>query len=192
MVKRMQKNVRRRRHVPRNITSVATVDRIFSADVAKIAGDSGLYRTFQPLLFPIADFIGGYTQYRIRSFTVQYQLYNQLNNNSAFPTLFIAPQSWSESATPASLSEVQQFKGIRMFQFGPSRPTYTQTSVPYVNFSTTGPGRIPTRSPWISTTSDLPQHLTHVDWLVNYNSTSATTHTIRLVVTAHFEFKNSR
>lgn len=178
--------------MPRGIISVAKVDRIFSADIGKLAADSGLYRTYQPLLFPVADFMGGYTQYRIRAITVEYQLYNQLNNNSAFPTLFIAPQCWNESATPGSLSEVQQFKGIRSFQFGPSRPTYKQTFIPFVNYSTTGPGRVPTQSPWISTTSDLPQHLTHVDWLVNYNSTSAATHTIRMVITAHFEFKNSR
>lgn len=174
------------------IGNAVSATRMYTADIVRFPADSGLYRTFQPLLFPITDLMGSFSQYRIKSIRVDYQLYNQLNNNSVFPTLFIAPQSWTESTTPASLSEVIQFKGCKSFQFGPSRPVYTRTFKPHVNVSTTGPGRVPVLSPWLSTTADTPQHLTHVDWLVNYNSTSAATHTVRLVVTAQFEFRGSR
>jgi hypothetical protein len=183
---------RRRNRVPRNMSTEATVTRMYSADIVRFAADSGLYRTFQLLLFPVADLQGLYSQYRIRNIKIEYQLYNQLNNNSQFPTLFIAPQSYNEGTTPASLSEVQQFRNVRTFQFGPSRPTYSQSFVPYVNMVTTGPGRVPTRSPWLTTSGDAIQHLTHVDWLVNYNSVTAPTHTIRLVATAVIDLKNTR
>jgi len=178
--------------VPRSLPTQLVASRIYQADILKVAADSGLYRTFQPLLFPISDLIGMFQCYRIRSIKVEYQLYNQLNNNSSFPTLYIAPQYWTESTTPSSISEVGQFQGVKVFQFGPSRPTYTQTFIPRVNMSSTGPGRTPVASPWLSTTSDLPQHLTHVEWIQNYNTTSAPTHTIRLVATAVFEFRGTR
>jgi hypothetical protein len=136
--------------------------------------------------------IGSFTEYRIVNIKLEYQLYNQLNNNSLFPTLFIAPQHWAESATPGSFNEVAQFKGIRTFQFGPSRPIYKQSFKPYVNMVTTGPARHAVASPWLTTSSDLAQHLTCVDWILGYNTTSAATHTIRLVVTANFEFRGPR
>jgi len=178
--------------VPRGIGNSVLATRLYQADIAKFAADSGLYRTFQPLLFPITDLLGSFTKYRIRSIKLEYQLYNQLNNNSTFPTLYVAPQQYSESATPSSITEVIQFKGLQTFQFGPSRPTYTRTFTPYVNITTTGPGRVPTPSPWISSLSDLPQHLTNVEWLQNYNNTTQPTHTIRLVATAIFEFSGTR
>jgi len=165
---------------------------MYTADIAKVAADSGAYATFQPLLFPITDLFGSFSHYRIKRFNVEFQLYTQLNNNSAFPTLYIAPQSYNESATPSSLSEVVQFRGVKTYQFGPSRPTYKQSFVPYVNMTSTGPGRVPVASPWLSTTSDLPQHMAYVSWLQNYNSSTAATHTIRIVVSAIFEFKNTR
>jgi len=181
-----------RRRGRRTGQAVHRVTRIFFADIAKVAGDSGIYRTIQPLNFPIADMIGSFTEYRIKSVKLTYQLYNQLNNNSVFPTLYFAPQRWNESATPASVSEVIQFAGVETFQFGPSRPTFSRTVTPYVNMVTTGPGRSPVASPWLSTTSDLPQHILNVEWLVNYNSTSAPTHTVRLNFIAEFEFRGPR
>jgi len=193
MARRLQQRRRNRRRRPnRDNSAVHKVTRIFFADVAKFAADSGLYRTIQPLNFPIADMIGAFTEYRIKSVKLTYQLYNQLNNNSVFPTLYIAPQHWSESATPASSSEVVQYKNVQTFQFGPSRPTYSRTFVPYVNMSSTGPGRVPVRSPWLSTSSDLPQHMLDAEWILNYNSTSAPTHTIRLNFIAQFEFRGPR
>jgi len=184
--------VRNRRRRPQGSSSVHKVTRIFISDIAKVAADTGLYRTIQPLNFPIADMIGSFTYYRIKSVKLTYQLYQQLNNNSSFPTLYIAPQQWSESATPSSFNEVVQYKNVKTFQFGPSRPTYSQTFTPYVNMTSTGPGRVPVKSPWLSTSSDLPQHLLCVDWILAYNSTSAPTHTIRLNYVAEFEFKGPR
>jgi len=193
MVKGGRKAMRKRiirQGVPRNI--ITGVTRLYTADIAKVAADSGAYATFQPLLFPITDMFGAFQLYRIKRITVEFQLYNQLNNNSAFPTLYIAPQNWTESATPSALSEVIQLKGVKTYQFGPSRPTYKQSFVPFVNTTTSGPGRMPVSSPWLSTTSDLPQHMVYASWLQNYNSTSAATHTVRIVVTADFEFKGTR
>jgi hypothetical protein len=183
---------RRRRRRSVRSDSVHRVTRIFISDIAKVAADSGLYRTIQPLNFPIADMIGAFTYYRIKSIKLTYQLYQQLNNNSSFPTLYIAPQQWAESATPSSFNEVVQYKNVKTFQFGPSRPTYSQTFTPHVNMTSTGPGRVPVKSPWLSTSSDLPQHMICVDWLLAYNSTSASTHTIRLNYVAEFEFKGPR
>lgn len=177
---------------PRNISNSILATRLYQADIAKFAADSGLYRTFQPLLFPFSDFFNTFQRYRIVKIKLEYQLYNQLNNNSVFPTLYIAPQNWTENAVPSSVNEVIQFRGCKTFQFGPSRPVYSQTFVPYVNISTTGPGRNPVASPWLSTTTDLIQHITSVEFLQNYNNTSAPTHTIRLVATAVFELSGTR
>lgn len=195
MPRRNSKNsriMRRRNRVPRNLSTDATVTRMYTADISKFAADSGLYRTFQLLLFPVADMQGLYSQYRVRNIKLEYQLYNQLNNNAPFPTLFIAPQSYNEGSTPASIAEVQQFRNCKTFQFGPSRPSYAQSFVPYVNMVTTGPGRVAVRSPWLTISGDAIQHLTNVEWLLNYNSTSFATHTIRLVVTAIIDLKNTR
>lgn len=193
MARRNQSKLRNRRRRPSRQKDVThRVTRIVIGDIAKVAADSGLYRTIQPLSFPVADMFGAFSLYRIKSVRLTYQLYQQLNNNSSFPTLYIAPQNYSESATPASFSEVVQFKNVKTFQFGPAQPTYSQTFVPYVNMSSTGPGRSPVASPWLSTTSDLPQHLLAVDWILAYNSTSAPTHTIRLNWVAEFEFKGPR
>jgi len=193
MARRRNRFARRRRR-PRSYGSDAVhrVSRIFISDISKVAADTGLYRTIQPLNFPIADMIGSFSYYRIKSIKLTYQLYQQLNNNSSFPTLYIAPQQWAESATPASFNEVVQFKNVKTFQFGPSRPTYSQTFAPHVNMVSTGPGRVPVRSPWLATSSDLPQHMLCVDWILAYNSTSAATHTIRLNYVAEFEFKGPR
>lgn len=180
----------RRRKVPRNM--VLNVTRMYTADIAKAAADTGAFSTFQALLFPTSDVFSAFSHYRIKRFKIEYQLYNQLNNNSVFPTLYIAPQQFSESAVPSALSEVIQYKGVRTFQFGPSRPVYSQTFVPYVNMVTTGPGRVPVASPWLTTTGDAVQHMANVFWLQNYNSTSAASHTIRLVVSADFELKGTR
>lgn len=183
---------RKVKRVPRNISSAHRVTRLYSADIVKFAADSGLYRTFQLLLFPVADIQNLYSQYKINSITLEYQLYNQLNNNSVFPTLYTAPQSYNEGTTPASITEVQQFKDCEVFQFGPSRPVFRRKYVPWVNMVTTGPGRVPVRSPWLTLSGDAIQHLTNVDWMVNYNSTSAATHTVRLVVWADISVRNTR
>jgi len=168
------------------------ISRQWQADVAKTAGDSGLYRSVTAGLFNFSDIFNMFQFYRITSVKFEYQLYNQLNNNASFPTLFIAPQQWGELAIPTSQTEVSQFNKVRTFQFGPSRPTYTQTFKPFVNMVTTGPGRNPVPSPWIATTGDSVQHMTHVDWLQNYNNTSAPTHTIRLIATATFQLRGTR
>lgn len=184
----------RKGSVPRGLggSNALVLSRQWQADVAKITADSGLYRTFQASQFVPSDLFQVFQRYRFLSVKVEYQLYNQLNNNASFPTLYIAPQQWGELAVPTLITEVAQFNQVKTFQFGPSRPTYTQTFKPYVNVVTVGPGRNPVPSPWLATTGDAVQHMTHVDWLQNYNSTSAPTHTIRLVATAVIEFQGTR
>jgi len=182
---------RSRPSIPRSVTSIKGT-RIYSADIVKFAADTGLYRSFAASLFNFSDLFNTFQLYRITSLKLEYQLYNQLNNNSAFPTLYIAPQDWTETGTPSSINEVQTYRALQTFQFGPSRPVYSRTFVPYVNMTTSGPGRTPVRSPWLSTTSDAPPHMACVEWLQNYNSTSFATHTIRLVVTADFVMKGLR
>lgn len=189
---RRSRRTPRKGRIPRSPGNAICISRQYQADVVKFAADGGLYRTFSLGLFVPADVIQTFQMYRFKTIKVEYQLYSQLNNNSTFPTLFIAPQQWGELATPSLQTEVAQFNQVQTFQFGPSRPVYKQVFKPYVNFVTTGPGRNPVPSPWLATTSDTVQHMTHVDWLQNYNSTSAGTHTIRLVVTAQIELRGSR
>lgn len=168
------------------------LSRQFQADIVKVAADTGLYRTVQASLFVPSDVFSVFQEYRFINVKYEYQLYSQLNNNSTFPTLFIAPQRWGELAVPTLQTEVTQYNNVRTFQFGPSRPTYTQSFKPHVNVVTVGPGRNPIPSPWLATTSDSVQHMTHVDWMQNYNSTSAATHAVRLVITATIEFRGTR
>jgi hypothetical protein len=181
---------RSRRRFRRKAANTSIIHRYLSANIVKFAADSGLYRSYSMALFPSSDVTNLFQEYRIKWVELTYQLYNQLNNNSSFPTLFIAPQDWNNNAgTPSSITEVQQFQGIKTFQFGPANPTATYRFTPTVFV---GGEKLLHKSPWLSVSADTVQHMTSVEWLQRYNSTSDPTHTIQLSAKICVELRKTR
>lgn len=171
------------------------INRMYANDIAKglLAADRGQYRSFNLGTFPDADIISLYSEYRIKFIEVTYQLYTQPNNNSNFPTLYVAPQHVADVAVaPSSRDEVLQFKGVVTHQFGPSNLVFKRRFTPVVMISTSGSGKMIATSPWLSTTGDAVPHLTHVEWIDKYNVSTDNSHNIRIVAKAIVECRGTK
>lgn len=183
----------KRSRVPRSINSSSiVVERQLIQAVVKSASDSGNFRAYALSGFPDADIVSMFQEYRIRSIKLTWMLVNAPNNNSSFPTLYVAPQHIFTGSSPTSRDEVIQYRGVKTHQFGPSNITYTHKYVPYVplDASTSGKNFVP--SPWLSTTTDAVPHYTDVEWISRYNSTSDPTHTIELLAHAIIDCRHTR
>lgn len=162
-----------------------TITRFVVNDVVKGSGsaDRGLYRSVTLNGATKNDIENLYQEFRILKVTLIYQLYTQPNNNANFPSLFIAPQQIIDNgAVPLSRDEVCQFRGAKVFQFGPNALTYRATFKPKVFAVATGGvrGAVWT-SPWLSVVGgDAANHMLCVEWISNYNAGTDNSHTIRL------------
>lgn len=169
------------------------ITRMYVANVVKSTSDTGVFRSYNLATFPTSDIISLYQDYKIKSVKLDYLLVNAPNNNADFPTLYIAPSHYNlGGVTPANRDEVLQYKGVKCFQFGPSRLQYTQTFKPYIQMNTTGSGLVSSSSQWLTTQSSLVPHLVCVEWIDRYNSTSSPTHTLQLNVTITVECRMTR
>jgi len=164
--------------------------------LAKFAGDVGFYTAYQLSQFPgISDIRSLYTDYRVKSLRLTFNLINAPNNNASFPTLIIAPQHYNGALGTVSVGsrdEISQFKGVRVFQFGPSRVSYTQSFKPWVSMAGAGAGLMPIACPWINTINDDVKLVTNGYWLARYNTGSDPTHTIELTVSAVIECRGTK
>jgi hypothetical protein len=167
------------------------VERKYIGTITKAASDAGIYRTFALSAFPDADIVSMFSEYKIEMLTLSYMLVNAPNNNASFPTLYVAPQNIS-STTPASRDEVVQYKGARVFQFGPATNMVTYSFKPEVAIDAATTGKRFVVSPWLSTATDAIPHYTNVEWISRYNSTSDPTHTIELCVSAVVSCRGTR
>jgi hypothetical protein len=171
---------------------VHVIHREWVGTITKSAADSGFYRSWNLATFPSSDIVSMFMDYKIASIDMTYLLINAPNNNSTFPTLYLAPQHFNYGVAPASRDEVIQYKGIVTKQFGPAMVQYKKSFVPYAFTTLTGSGQAPVASPWLNTNNTATTHAVGVEWIDNYNSTSATTHTLNLVVRATILARGTR
>jgi len=172
---------------------ITPVHRYVVADIGQGAGtvDRGIYRSWALSEFPYGDVSTMFQEYRVFAFELTYQLYTQPNNNARFPTLFIAPQAFTNTAgaSPATRDEVVQFLGVKTHQFGPANLTY-KVRVPAKTFI--GAERILRTSPWLSIGADGVRHMAVVEWISNYNAGADSSHVIRLSTKAILQFRKTR
>lgn len=175
------------------VTRTTPVHRYLVADIGQGAGtvDRGIYRSWSLSEFPSGDVSTMFQEYRIVAFELTYQLYTQPNNNARFPTLYIAPQSFTNTAgaSPPFRDDVVQFVGVRTHQFGPANLTY-KIRVPARTFI--GAERVLRSSPWLGITADTVRHMGVVEWISNYNTGTDNSHVIRLSTKAIFQFRKTR
>lgn len=164
--------------------------------LAKFAADTGFYTAYKLNQFPgVSDLRSLYQDYKIKSIRLTFNLINAPNNNSTFPTLIIAPQHYNGAlgtVTVGSRDEISQYKGVRVFQFGPNKVTYTQVFKPWLAMAGAGAGLMPIPWPWVSTINDDVNIVTNGYWLARYNTGSDPTHTIELTVSAVIECRGTR
>jgi hypothetical protein len=172
---------------------ITPVHRYIVADIGQGLGtvDRGIYRSWSLSEFPYGDVSTMFQEYRVVAFELTYQLYTQPNNNARFPTLFIAPQAFTNTAgaSPATRDEVVQFLGVKTHQFGPANLTY-KVRVPAKTFI--GAERILRTSPWLSIGADGVRHMAVVEWISNYNAGADSSHVIRLSTKAILQFRKTR
>lgn len=191
----MPRRQQKRQRMNRNSTKYGTitVHRMLIGDIGQGSGsvDRGIYRSYSLSEFPYSDIAGAFQEYRIKKFITTYQLYTQPNNNSKFPTLYLAPQIFTNTAlaAPSTRDEVVQFVGVKTHQFGPSNLTKVITTPAY---TFVGAERRIVKSPWLNITADGVRHTTLVEWLSNYNTGTDNSHVIRLSVKAIIELRKTR
>ncbi len=182
--------------VPRSISdtnAIHTVTRMWTGNVPKAASDTGTFRSFNLNTFPTSDIVSLFQDYRFKSIKVEYLLTNAPNNNADFPAIITAPTHYNVGGvTPGNRDEVLQYRGTKIYQMGPSRVQYERKFVPYIQVLTSGSGIIQSGSQWLTTQTGSVPHLTHVEWIDRYNSTSSPTHTVQIVVTAVIECRGTR
>lgn len=190
---RSRKTSRRKARVPKSLGAPCTkLTRVVTANLIKLATDSGTYRSVTLSSVPSSDITSLFQKYRILRVTNVYSLVNAPNNNADFPTLYIAPQEYSNLTNVGSRDEVLQFRGFKQFQFGPATMTFRHSFVPKVFANTDGPAKMVTTSPWLSTATPAAPHMTCIEWLDRYNSTSSPTHTIQLTQILEVEATGTR
>lgn len=189
----------RKRARGKKLASAHVLHRIFIGTATKgaAAADTGSYQSYALADFPSSDIVSLYQQYRIKAFEVTYTLFSQPNNNSNFPQLYIAPQEYNNQlGVPSSFDEVVQYKGVITHQFGPGpNQTFKHRYVPRVFLDATqgtSTGSLVLQSPWVSTFTAALRHMSHVEWITNYNAGVDNSHTIRRTVKAIIECKDTR
>lgn len=174
---------------------IQSFQRKYSLNVSKIAVDTGAYFNVRLADFPVVTDITSLFQfYRLRKVEIQFILVNQPNNNSSFPTLYIAPQQSTLSGTPSSRDEVLQYQGVQIHQFGPSDLVKKFSAVPAVLLDSSAGvvGGTLSQSPWLSTANNGTLHSAIIYWISRYNTTSDSTHQLEVDVTVWLDAKGTR
>lgn len=193
MARRRSRNKRRYSCPPKN--QIKSVERRYVASIPKVTSDTGAYNSIIATTFPgSSDFPSLFQYYRIKKLRYTYMLVNAPNNNANFPTLYIAPQSVLASGTPLTRDEVLQYQGVKTHQFGPSNLKVSYDFVPHCNrdIQQNLSGGEMVTAPFLNAGNLTIAHFTNVYWLSRYNSTTDSTHTLDLEITAWFELKGTR
>lgn len=182
--------------IPRGVSSrEITLHRRYVSTVTKAAADTGYAYSIQLSDFNSSDIVSLFSEYKIKTVKVAFQLVNAPNNNATFPRLHIAHRGFSNT-NPTSRAEVLQYNGLKQYQYGPAAITSVHTFKPYVWRDTTttagGTGKEVVASPWIATDSDTVRHNYCVTWIDRYNTTSDPTHTIETLVDIVVVARNPR
>lgn len=193
---RRNRSVRRRVNPgPKLPGSEMTIHRRNTFALSRTATDTG-----RLISLSLSDFTGSELQsvfqlYKIEKVVVTWTLVNAPNNNANFPTLHSAPQNFT-FITPTSLSEMNQYDKLKVFQFGPSKVQYKRTFTPSLLLdasSSAGTGQVimPGATPWVSVNNLSTNFICANYWIQRYNATDAT-HTIEVNIDATIRLKGVR
>jgi len=193
MMRKSSKGNRRNRKV--RLGELA-LTRTSTVTLGKVAADGGTYRIVSLGSLPgFSDMQGLYQEYKIVSVTYRYQLYTPNATSTYFPTVYAAPQMYTLGGAVTSLDDVQQYKDLKVFQFGPTKTEFVITVKPNVSVdinNSGGYGEVRS-SPWVSMQNTSLSHMTVVDWIGNYNTSVATTqNNINLITTVKLALRNPR
>ncbi len=163
--------------------------------IAKAAADSGRVVVMTLADFASADMVALFGLYKIKSFKVTWRLVNAPNNNATFPTLHVAPQTYSIVA-PTALSDVQSQNACTTFQFGPTAISYTRHFTPGIIMDAAGTGtgqvNLAASDHWLTVFNTTVNHIACSYWVSRYNTTSDPTHTLEIDVEAVLALKATR
>jgi len=187
---RKQKSARQRRS--KSSTMQFTRKLVFNQP--KVAADTGSYSNPRLSDFTTSDIVAMFQKYRINRLTYKFRLINAPNNNADFPTLNIAPVSYYSVTAPANRDEILQLTGGRSFQFGPTNIEFVVSVVPKIarGALSSGVGYQISGPQWLDTTSTGVNHLAFGYWFARYNSTSSSSHTIEVEITANVSVMGAR
>lgn len=197
MPKSKNRRVKKRSHakahsVPGNVTQFT---RKTTFTIAKAAADSGRVVVMTLADFASADMVALFGLYKIKSFKVTWRLVNAPNNNATFPTLHVAPQTYSIVA-PTALSDVQNLTKCSTFQFGPTAISYTRHFTPGIIMDAAGTGtgqvNLASDANWLTVFNTTVNHIACSYWVSRYNSTTDPTHTLEYDVEAVLALKSTR
>lgn len=188
--------VRRKSAIPRGIPgNVTQFTRKTTFAIPKGTADAGRVIVLTLADFASADMVALFGLYKIKHFKVTWRLVNAPNNNATFPTLHVAPQTYSIVA-PASLSELQSQTKVTTFQFGPTNVSYSRSFHPGIimDASGTGTGQVNVASSehWLTVFNTAVNHIACSYWVSRYNSTADPTHTLEYDVEAVLALKSTR
>jgi hypothetical protein len=167
--------------------------RMLTFNVTRPASDAGTTRTINLNLLPgVSDFTSLFQHYRIVSVQLSWILVNGLNANNVFPTLTVAPQHHSSAVTPLTRDAVSQYHGVKVFQFAPSKNTFTKRFDAYGPMLSVLSGQQYEKAPWYRCEDSTIPYVYAVEFISRYNNTDTPNHTLECVVTADLEFKGTK
>lgn len=189
-----RKQHKSKRHTRSKTASTMRFTRKLVFNQPKVTADTGSYSNPRLSDFTTADIVAMFQKYRINRLTYRFRLINAPNNNADFPTLNIAPVSYYSAVAPANRDEILQLTGGRSFQFGPTNIEFAISVVPKVarGALSTGVGYQISGPQWLDTVSTGVNHLAFGYWFTRYNSTSSSSHTIEVEITADVSVMGAR
>jgi hypothetical protein len=180
------------RNLPGNVTQFT---RKVTFNIAKAAADSGRVIVMTLADFASADMVALFGLYKIKSFKVTWRLVNAPNNNATFPTLHVAPQTYS-IGLPATITDVQNLTKCTTFQFGPTAISYTRHFSPGIIMDAAGTGtgqvNLSSAEHWLTVFNTAVSHIGCSYWVSRYNTTTDATHTLEYDVEAVLALKATR
>jgi hypothetical protein len=168
-------------------------NRMLTFNITRPASDSGTTRTINLNLLPgVSDFTSLFQHYRIKSVNVTWILVNGLNANNVFPTLTVAPQHHSSAVVPLTRDAVSQYHGVKVFQFAPSKNTFSKRYDVYGPMLSVLSGQQYEKAPWYRCEDATIPCVYAVEFITRYNNTDTPNHLLECIVTADVEFKGTK
>lgn len=162
------------------------------SNIVKGAIDAGTGYSFTLSSLPNYTAFSVFDMYRINFVEVEYLL-NQTTATVTYPTLYWTPD-YDDASSPTSLGALQSFETAEVFQYSPTAVSFRRKIVPkpaqtaYVGGLASG---FVVGSPklWINSDSPGVQYFGMKHWIANYNSTTANSTNIIIVVRYNLSFK---
>jgi hypothetical protein len=162
------------------------------ASINKGTVDAGSGYSFTLSSLPDASAFSLFDMYRINFVEIEYLL-NQTSSTVLYPTLYWTPD-YDDASVPTSLAAVQSYESAEVFQYSGTATSFRRKLVPkpaqtaYVGGLATG-YVVGSPRTWINTDSPGVQYFGMKHWIQNYNTTTANSTNIIIVVRYNLSFK---